>query len=796
MVLTRGMSNGTLPILDELFSNTVYFDDEVEHSVSSLYIELKKIAANLPHIDMSVVEINISYILKKLNTALVERRSSEERVDFLQDDIRRLTSQLDQEKHKRRIELDSSFNELDIANEQNFIISQANNNMSSSILNLKTKMNTISHECDSLKSLVEEKNSIIDQLSLNLQLLQKDKLELCSAVSELQNKLSRIDEDKWLDDAILQTFFSSFNNSDKAVSTRSLFLGPSVTELLKHGNMDDVNKQLRDINLDRYHYIFFCLNNTLNTKWQFKDGVPINYDGGSHWSLLFYVPSNKSFFHIDSFSNLNQASARSLLLNLNVDLKHLVEVSCPQQNNLFECGLNVLLYSKLILSGFCSADFNSNVDFLKWFEQFSNVHTTELQPHTSVHVSGVASVDVPSLVSESTSILDGNDSCEEWRTVSPRKCKDNNRVNKNVPKIVCSIPIERVVANNRFMPLSNSVSNSKVHRHSATDSKVRSKRSKVYKPLKLNKNMNSNHFIVSVKSPYIEQNAKKKARPPVDKCNAKPNRPIVKLFTDSHGRGISSIMLEKVNNKAVVTSWVKPSAKVEQLMDSLTLGAKGLNSGDLIVIIGGTNNIVNGHCNSFDEELGVVLGGISAPKIVLAGLPTRHDRPSLNGTVSEVNSRLRRLADQFNNVEFVSLETLPRSSFTKHGLHLNMQGKHSLADLLLSYTGLSMGNSISLSRSRTFSKAIPPYNRKTTQFNSCVQSNVAISHPGRYLGKQFISMKVAQSGNQLRPVQASTKSQQTTRTFTNNSFLGVANKPHGVPWAKYLEKLELTNQKF
>lgn len=156
--------------------------------------------------------------------------------------------------------------------------------------------------------------------------------------------------------------------------------------------------------------------------------------------------------------------------------------------------------------------------------------------------------------------------------------------------------------------------------------------------------------------------------------------PSIALIADSHGRNIANVLKGKLGSKTKVLSWLLPNAKVEDVMKRVDLESKRLGKGDCIVIIGGTNNVVNGRCNDFIPQLHSLLNDIEQQKVILVGLPTRFDDPSLTKTVSKVNSALENLARNHNHVSFVSPHSFSRSLHTRHGLHLNWKGKMKLAD--------------------------------------------------------------------------------------------------------------------
>lgn len=169
-------------------------------------------------------------------------------------------------------------------------------------------------------------------------------------------------------------------------------------------------------------------------------------------------------------------------------------------------------------------------------------------------------------------------------------------------------------------------------------------------------------------------------------CNPHCNSEIVKLFCDNHG--LANKLMTTISNNANFMGWVKPGAKMEVVINNIIQESKKLSWDDSVVIVGGTNNVVNGGCNNFDHELDSVLGVITAPKVLLVGLPIRYDCPLLSKVVSYDNNKLITFDNNYNNVTFIPFVTFERSLFTNHGLHLNWRGKLHLANILLYHTSL------------------------------------------------------------------------------------------------------------
>lgn len=139
----------------------------------------------------------------------------------------------------------------------------------------------------------------------------------------------------WINDVIIGFYFDYLNEKYKDSTTRMLFIGPELTQLLK---MQDstVHELLEPLDAINYDYVFFAVNN-----------CETNAAGGSHWSLLIYSRNESGFFHCDSMRYTNRLSAKMLvkkLKNYFFPKQHsiYVEISSPQQNNGYDCGLYVL----------------------------------------------------------------------------------------------------------------------------------------------------------------------------------------------------------------------------------------------------------------------------------------------------------------------------------------------------------------------------------------------------------------------------------------------------------------------
>ncbi|CAL4089430.1 unnamed protein product, partial [Meganyctiphanes norvegica] len=116
----------------------------------------------------------------------------------------------------------------------------------------------------------------------------------------------------------------------------------TTTQLLKIGDTKDLNYTLDSLEAWWKEYIIMPLN----------DNNSANKEGGSHWSLLVYSKHDDKWYHFDSKQGSNIKHARRLVSRVNSYLSDktqptLVETSCTQQNNNYDCGAYTMVYAQM-----------------------------------------------------------------------------------------------------------------------------------------------------------------------------------------------------------------------------------------------------------------------------------------------------------------------------------------------------------------------------------------------------------------------------------------------------------------
>lgn len=153
-------------------------------------------------------------------------------------------------------------------------------------------------------------------------------------------------KNKWLDDSYLKAFYSSLTKEISKFNNSILFVSPSVTDLIKNGSNFQVLSTLTNLNYNEMSYVFFCLNN-FNENRHNNETYGLE-ERGSHWSLLVYDKFKNIFQHYDSINGLNSKHAKAFCQKINPGCK-VVEMETLQQSNSFECAVQVMVNTRLVL---------------------------------------------------------------------------------------------------------------------------------------------------------------------------------------------------------------------------------------------------------------------------------------------------------------------------------------------------------------------------------------------------------------------------------------------------------------
>lgn len=349
---------------------------------------------------------------------------------------------------------------------------------------------------------------------------------------------------------------------------------------------------------------------------------------GSHWSLVVVHVSQGLFVHLDSLSPLNQNPAYNVCKQLNfvLDFQTLkVENQpCVQQKDSVSCGHEVLKNAQV--------EVNKCVQKLK--SKIVNHGLSSGKPPRLTSRRNVTEtpLELKNRFSALCEVLDNSTDC-----TSVKEC---SKANKSKPTLKKQVNVK-----------SSNV------RSAQKDTEIKSKQ-------------NSN---------ILDESS---TTQPEHTGSAVAENQTIRLFTDSHGRGVASL-IDFEMAKCKVRGDIIPNGKTRTILGTARPLLKELGTNVNLVIMCGTNDLGNTASDSIVGMFHEFLNTPSKCRIFVMGLPLRRDIADFHREIVSINNQLKELCSKHNHASFVSLSHFHRRLFTRHGLHLNPAGKRALVGVIV-----------------------------------------------------------------------------------------------------------------
>jgi len=149
---------------------------------------------------------------------------------------------------------------------------------------------------------------------------------------------------RWLNDRLIGLYYDYLQEELKSVPNFVKFVNPDTVMMVKMLPENDIREDLSPLGLEDGELVLIPINNN----------TAVDKAGGSHWSLLTWVKSSKSFHSFDSAAPMNERAA----LKVAFKIAPLVYPSAPpswvppitieptpRQPNGSDCGVYVLAIS-------------------------------------------------------------------------------------------------------------------------------------------------------------------------------------------------------------------------------------------------------------------------------------------------------------------------------------------------------------------------------------------------------------------------------------------------------------------
>lgn len=636
-------------------------------------------------------------------------------------------------------EAEKSFNtSFKISNDKNDcdlkesgVISQANSMTEPSVYLSKkpcvtsTPINTQSKSSNSVSATVEINLTKLDKHitdDLNKQIILNDTASCDKqhhkALPPRNTMTLDILGNKWLEDDPINYYYELLSSSVTRNSNIWL-MNPMISQAIKC--VQDYQHLLYGVNLQEKTHILIPVN----------DSPAVDKPGGSgsHWSLMLYVAEIKEFFYFDSLGLFNYEHAVKISSNMqNLVSKNstckITPISVPKQLNGYDCGIYLIIFSELIIQGIMQGkdsleslqrlfpDISNSTLILKRAQlamlYFNPALSLNLSPDTvsqmmiksptstvthqcsgkAVLNHAPASIPITIManaashsggftkdkhVSSYTSQKQNCKAKDQWVKVFSHKEKN---ISQNKPGHPLSITTGHpstknggnhysstfnVSLNNRFQPLSATSTN-------ITEEKTPSQNNKESQRGKISK---IKKYIKPIQNVY---NPKKQA-----KINF-VNKFKLSIYSDSQGRNLTSSIeqLDPYNIQAI--SSVMPNAGLIQVVE---VASQSSLIDDITILIGGTNDTLRGNLQAIYSHLESKLKELSKNKpVIITTIPRRWDKTEkdpIHDEVNLLNLYIKELVYRLDSVYLVDLDSFYRQHYTKHGLHLNTQGKNKMA---------------------------------------------------------------------------------------------------------------------
>jgi len=569
---------------------------------------------------------------------------------------------------------------------------------------LKDRLGILNKTLEDLHLKKNNNDTLLHSLKLELKLAHERNAQLNSG-------------DKWVDEHIIADYFRTFSSSVDP-NLQCIFFSPATTQLIKSGPEESVLDIVFNSSYAECQFAFLCVNNGVNVD---------RADDGTHWSLLFIHKSNRTdtvkAYHFDSLSGMNHNSALQVISNLNIPKTCFVEVSCYQQKNGYECGINVLINSRFILNFYCVPGIEK--DFSEWYNNgFLGDASVVVKGSRTSDTSAISARPVvsyphlppptPDVDIESPEI---NSEFHRPTTDKPtytldkysRKLPVNslpklgyrNFVHTNRFDVLSDVPVEEECVSNVYGTTdkqgapsqgrpcvrdNNIKCRDKSRRNKGSHSgAVNSKHTGIttrycnYRVDKLHDNVNTglkdSVNITNVLSGSLRPPAGQRQNSSLVKnvTSVNSNSKIV-IIGDSHARHMSNL-LQPLMPTYKVMCLCYPGAPMLYVVQKLNEELKKLSNNDTVVLVGGTNNTSYNHYTIVLSELSKILYDVKC-NFIVTEVPYLYCQSKRKyDEIVECNRRLVSLATNTGVPLLIFSHCLTLKDYLPSGGHFNIKGK-------------------------------------------------------------------------------------------------------------------------
>ena len=155
----------------------------------------------------------------------------------------------------------------------------------------------------------------------------------------------------------------------------------------------------------------------------------------------------------------------------------------------------------------------------------------------------------------------------------------------------------------------------------------------------------------------------------------------VLLVGDSHIRGIASEVKVRLSDEYEVIGYTNPGSTMKAIKEITSSKLHHLTKKDIVILGGGATDVAKNNSLTGIKHILDLSIHASHTNVIQLSVPHRYDLSNescVNREVWKFNNRLRIGLNCFNNITMIEAPD-ERELYTRHGLHLNLKGKETMA---------------------------------------------------------------------------------------------------------------------
>ncbi|KAG8320320.1 SUMO1 sentrin specific peptidase 8 [Homalodisca vitripennis] len=351
-------------------NESVSVNNRLERRVAEHASQIEELESKCTHIEKALKKEK-SLRLEELELSVCMEADVEMDVQKHKDTIKTLTQDLsiyiEDAKIKNKVieELNANTtflnNELNQLNQENSLLNSRISQLKLNIENEKLKFTSQVNDFKSLENTLKLQIAQFEQHQSNLNIKNLDgKDGIVNARENNLNLCTTLLANEWIQDDVISLYFDFLLRS--IVMEDVYFMNPCISQAIKCAESID---GLLEQEMISKAYVFIPINDS-------EGAMDVS---GSHWSLMLYAKTEKTFYYFDSMKNYNLNHAKDIFTKMESHMCSsgpccFIEVKCPQQRDGIECGVYMLFFVDWLIKIIWAQEDNGTFDFKGCFDSF------------------------------------------------------------------------------------------------------------------------------------------------------------------------------------------------------------------------------------------------------------------------------------------------------------------------------------------------------------------------------------------------------------------------------------------